>query len=233
MHSTALARHSKPSTNGKPSFIMSQKEMTLTQFAFIGWIVLFDKEFGFHHSKEELETLIHFWRSVGYLLGIEDKYNICSGSLSQVRSACQEVLDCYFRPHLERPSAQCKELSYHLLTGLHYMCPFVTSGGFSAFTYDLINVPFSMSNITRYELLLFKLQKLVMGTGLNHCLVRFWLRPLLNFLLWLAFTLSTILSTDGNIPNLNNLWKKLTIAQTYTMLELNSMSSYQLVHLYK
>lgn len=48
--------------------------MALTQFGFIGYALARPNEIGVYKAtREELEGLIHIWKVVGYILGVEDK----------------------------------------------------------------------------------------------------------------------------------------------------------------
>lgn len=53
---------------------ISQLDMVLTQFGFMGFGLLAPEKLGLSGSLEEQEGFIHFWRTVGHLLGIEDRY---------------------------------------------------------------------------------------------------------------------------------------------------------------
>lgn len=61
----------KAVTNGL-GFI-SQLDMALTQFGFVGIAVLKAKNMGFVGTAEEVEGFIHVWRTIGYCMGIEDR----------------------------------------------------------------------------------------------------------------------------------------------------------------
>jgi hypothetical protein len=50
--------------------------MVLTQFGFMGFGLLLPEKLGLSGSPEEQEGFIHFWRTVGHLLGIEDRCGI-------------------------------------------------------------------------------------------------------------------------------------------------------------
>lgn len=53
---------------------ITQKDMALTQFGFMGYALARPKEIGIYNAtREELESLIHIWRVVGYILGMEDR----------------------------------------------------------------------------------------------------------------------------------------------------------------
>lgn len=53
---------------------ISQLDMALTQFGFMGFTLLSGDYLGVNNNSEELEGLIHFWRVVGSMLGMEDKF---------------------------------------------------------------------------------------------------------------------------------------------------------------
>lgn len=53
---------------------ISQLDMALTQFGFVGFTLLCGDYLGVNNSFEELEGLIHLWRVVGSMLGMEDKF---------------------------------------------------------------------------------------------------------------------------------------------------------------
>ena len=55
---------------------ISQLDMVLTQFGFMGFGLLVPEKLGLSGSPEEQEGFIHFWRTVGHLLGIEDRSGI-------------------------------------------------------------------------------------------------------------------------------------------------------------
>lgn len=48
--------------------------MALAQFGFMGFTLLAGDYLGVNNSSEELEGLIHFWRVIGNMLGMEDKF---------------------------------------------------------------------------------------------------------------------------------------------------------------
>ncbi|XP_076382918.1 uncharacterized protein LOC117221202 isoform X2 [Megalopta genalis] len=53
---------------------VTQLDMALAQFGFMGFTLLAGDYLGVNNSSEELEGLIHFWRVVGSMLGMEDKF---------------------------------------------------------------------------------------------------------------------------------------------------------------
>lgn len=53
--------------------IISQKDMAITQYGFMGYIVMSQKEVGVQGSRKEIEDFFHFWRVVGHVIGIKDE----------------------------------------------------------------------------------------------------------------------------------------------------------------
>lgn len=66
--------HSSKKTEKMGIGIISQKDMALTQFAFMGFFVLKCKELGVQYEEKDLDAFCHFWRVLGYMLGIKDEY---------------------------------------------------------------------------------------------------------------------------------------------------------------
>lgn len=50
-----------------------QKDMALTQFAFVGYVFIAPISIGLRNKPEEEEAFNHFWRVIGYMLGIPDR----------------------------------------------------------------------------------------------------------------------------------------------------------------
>ena len=47
--------------------------MVVTQWAFLGPALVHSRRLGMALCQEDLEALAHFWRVVGFLMGIEDR----------------------------------------------------------------------------------------------------------------------------------------------------------------
>lgn len=58
----------------------------------MGHVVCYHKQFGIPFDPENLMALCHFWRVVGYMLGIDDRFNLCAGDdLDSIRSRCDAI----------------------------------------------------------------------------------------------------------------------------------------------
>lgn len=53
---------------------ITQKDMAITQFGFMGYAVFQSEKVGLYHiDYEDLRAFIHVWRVVGYVMGTEDR----------------------------------------------------------------------------------------------------------------------------------------------------------------
>lgn len=52
---------------------VTQKDMALTQFGFMGLALLKKKELAIVGTEEDERAIVHFWRTIGFMLGIRDK----------------------------------------------------------------------------------------------------------------------------------------------------------------
>ena len=52
---------------------ITNRDLALTQFGFMGYSLIKPKEFGFVNDPNEHEAIVHFWRVIGYLIGIPDR----------------------------------------------------------------------------------------------------------------------------------------------------------------
>lgn len=94
MHKTVAARLNADAqgTEASGPLKLSQYDMLITQFAFIGFVILMPTKFGIQWSAYDLECVVHFWRLIGYLLGIEEEYNLCSRPVPEVQDMCAVIL---------------------------------------------------------------------------------------------------------------------------------------------
>lgn len=83
---------------------ISQYDLAVVQCGFMGVVTMYPKGFGLAKiSQKELEDFIYFWRCIGYLLGILDEYNICSGNFHETFSICKEIENDLVLPSMKRP----------------------------------------------------------------------------------------------------------------------------------
>jgi hypothetical protein len=82
---------------------ISQYDMALVQCGFMGAVIMYPQSFGISCCVEELEDYTFFWRGIGFLLGIEDKYNMCCGNYQETLTICKEIERKILLPSLRNP----------------------------------------------------------------------------------------------------------------------------------
>nr|XP_027235026.1 uncharacterized protein LOC113826356 [Penaeus vannamei] len=157
-----------------PPFFISQWDMSLTQYQFMGLVVAHPHKMGAGAATDEdLEGLVHFWRGLGWLLGVDDKYNFCRGSLAEVRSLCLEVERLVGIPALAKADWNYEHMTLSLVTGLsHLMHTLSFEAGFRYVAYTLdLDIPnfisrMSMQGTIKYWLMRFAIGLLYYFPGL-------------------------------------------------------------------
>ncbi|XP_018574748.1 uncharacterized protein LOC108913651 [Anoplophora glabripennis] len=102
----------------------SQMDMALTQFGFMGFGLVRGAMVGIHNPKEEdLKGFIHVWRVLGYILGIEDRFNICRSSVQETREISDILLKKVFTPMFEKPETSLVKMVNYLINGMSAVDP--------------------------------------------------------------------------------------------------------------
>lgn len=71
------SRHFRSSTvlKAKGEGFISQRDLVFTQFGFFGIGLIFPEKIGMRtDDPEDIEGYVHFWRTIGYMIGIHDRY---------------------------------------------------------------------------------------------------------------------------------------------------------------
>nr|CAD7601260.1 unnamed protein product [Timema genevievae] len=119
---------------------ISQLDMSLTQFGFMGYGLLYPRKLGLAGNEDDFEGFIHFWRTIGHVLGIEERFNICRESVLETRILCQRLVDEVFVAGLTAPPPQFAEMARSLLDGTWAMVPFIDHDAFLHFTKQLVGL---------------------------------------------------------------------------------------------
>lgn len=90
---------------GQDRVWVSQCEMAMTQWAFFALLILYPKDCAAHGmNQNDLEDIVYLWRVIGYLMGIEDRFNLGQGTFEECKSLYKVILDDFMRPKLsEKP----------------------------------------------------------------------------------------------------------------------------------
>ncbi|XP_022914675.1 uncharacterized protein [Onthophagus taurus] len=121
-------------------FNIDQALMGSTAYGFFGLALAKQKEFGLSSaSDEDLEALVHFWRVIGYMLGVDDRFTICRESLKETRDICIEITN-QVTEYLYLKDPGSLMLQFAILDGNNLVIPAFDSNLFMNFIYDLCNV---------------------------------------------------------------------------------------------
>ncbi|XP_044014781.1 uncharacterized protein LOC122856928 isoform X2 [Aphidius gifuensis] len=103
---------------------LNQTEMSITHWAFIGFTISYPEYFGIHDAKDEdLDAFCHMWRGIGYRLGIDDKYNFCQGSLTEIRDRSNDLLEFWAKPLFRNVTPEWEHMMRCLIEGIGYYTP--------------------------------------------------------------------------------------------------------------
>ncbi|XP_039314441.1 uncharacterized protein LOC105193804 isoform X2 [Solenopsis invicta] len=120
---------------------ISQRDMVLTQYGFMGLVYVAPKSFGLCNTLEEEEAFNHFWRVNGYMLGIFDRFNLCRKTAKETTELCQKIKNLY-AIYLTKTSPEFHQITSNVLDALWYIDITLNKDSFMAFAYELHGVPY-------------------------------------------------------------------------------------------
>ncbi|XP_028172961.1 uncharacterized protein LOC114361931 [Ostrinia furnacalis] len=122
--------------------VVSQRDVALTQFGFIGFSVLKPDKLGIRQLREgDWEAYNYFWHVIGYMIGLEDRYNICRKTFDETREVCQLLLDRVYTPCLENVPEYFEHAARVMLDGMWSVNPTVDEEATLYFCRYLADVP--------------------------------------------------------------------------------------------
>jgi len=120
----------------------NQYDMVETQFAFVGVALLFPLKFGaYGTTDDDLRGFIHFWRCIGHLMGIEDRFNFCNeDDVEFTRNLSAFYLDKMIKPAFQTLSIEYEHMARAVATGARYYHPGITYESLFVFNAYVIGV---------------------------------------------------------------------------------------------
>lgn len=122
---------------------LSQLDMAVTQFAFMGLVVLHPRQLGLFLGERDLECVLHFWRNVGYKLGIADCYNLCSGNYQESFRICFQMQESIIKPGLVNASSSGAAMSRNIISAVRVLVIFLSYEGMMTFWAKQIGLHFN------------------------------------------------------------------------------------------
>jgi len=136
---------------------------------------------GFSTDRKDIERLIYFWRVVGYMLGIEDRYNLCDGDYDTVRQNCQLVFEQNLRPRLSKMDKEAAKMSEDIMVTANQYVWFIRYKSIFRYLFEITNLPTESFKLSSIETLLYLAFKWTLSTLLYNKFIAFILNNLLRF----------------------------------------------------
>uniref|UniRef100_A0A2M4ATA7 ER-bound oxygenase mpaB/mpaB'/Rubber oxygenase catalytic domain-containing protein n=1 Tax=Anopheles triannulatus TaxID=58253 RepID=A0A2M4ATA7_9DIPT len=121
--------------------IISQRDMAITQFGFIGCIIINSRMLGIQWDQKDRDAFAHFWRVIGHMMGIEERFNACTDCFETTEQRMQVIAKEILRSALLLHTEQFVHMGKALIDGLWCFNPFVEFDSFLYMTMRLVNVP--------------------------------------------------------------------------------------------
>lgn len=193
----------------KPAnFSISQLDMIVTQFCFMGFIFIFPKKLGIHSDESDgLKGFVHLWAVIGNLLGIEDRFNICLEKNQELRKT---ILDQVLLPDFQKCNPGSLLLWKSFISGLSDYIPFLSLKPVLLFILRNIldlndNVSDLDSLLNLYEKFCYKAMCLCFDSWLRYSLICTFFNGLLRFTIFTTAKRIRVNIDLKDIPNQNNL----------------------------
>ncbi|XP_044020563.1 uncharacterized protein LOC122860707 isoform X2 [Aphidius gifuensis] len=181
------ATNSRRSGESGPGGIY-QRDMALTQFGFIGYALLVPDKLGLTNLKHERNGLNHFWRVVGYMLGISNKLNICRKDEIETTALCRLLQDKIYAKHMNDEPEKFNEMALALLGGLWYIDLTIDADCILYFWYEISGLKYAKP-LGIYSQINYKYRKFVvylLETPIIGFFIREYFNYYLSFCYWLA-----------------------------------------------
>ncbi|XP_039447703.1 uncharacterized protein LOC120426947 isoform X1 [Culex pipiens pallens] len=135
------AASGKQANKQNSKMLVSQKDVAITQFGFVGFVALSYQMLGIRYDEAGMEGFVHFWRTIGYMLGLEDRFNICTEDLTSSKQRMTLVLEQILRPALQTVSTEFVQMTNAMIDGLWCVNTFLDYNAFMFLTRRLAGVP--------------------------------------------------------------------------------------------
>ncbi|RWS06590.1 hypothetical protein B4U79_14833 [Dinothrombium tinctorium] len=167
---------------GKDRVWISQCEMAMTLWAFMGLLILYPKECGLHRARRDhFEAFIHMWRVFAYTNGIADRFNICSGNFEETYALFQLILNKVFKPLVIRcPDEVGIEMSKGIVKALRPITPTLRWQVFMTYWYNILDIPNEIQLSDWKKRIRFREQKFILANLLKYSTFHWLLGNLLK-----------------------------------------------------
>lgn len=168
---------------------ISQFDMAVTQFGFIGFTMVAPEKLGIRRGGEE--GLVHFWRVIGYLMGMDDRFNICRPEgVEETRRVCSLLLEQVFAPNLKQPPAEFASMSRAMMDGIWAILPAYDTDAVFAYVYrEMVGLPYDLDKLSKASRSAYEWQVYLADLMLTAWYA-WMIRAFSNFFVWLCIYLA-------------------------------------------
>lgn len=156
---------------------ISEYDIMITQFAFMGFIVLKPQYVGLldNFSQEDLESMLYFWRVIGHYLGASERFNLFSYNLQDILGLCEAIMELEYKQSiavskLDEPPGI---MSLNIVRSIKFI-PMLTIYAMIRYLYEIVGEdPSEVEHKQNwYSRLSYTLMKLVMTRLLKYAPLR-------------------------------------------------------------
>lgn len=120
---------------------INQRDMAVTQNSFMGHVITCYTQFGMPYDPENMLAMCHLWRVVGYMLGIEDRFNLCNGDLPTVTARSNAIFRHMIIPGLLQAPTDFQMMTEAYFNGIQGISSEFETEKFIFITQRLSQVP--------------------------------------------------------------------------------------------
>lgn len=172
-------------------FHISVYDIMITQFAFIGLIVTSGNKVGLiaDFSRKDLDSLLHFWRVIGFYMGLSHKFNLCSYDLKDIVGLCNVLTEVEYKKSMAKNLLDSAPgiMSVNITRAVKFI-PMITFYGMMRHLSEILQ--FNTNEIeprrTRYSNLSYTLINLVMTRLLAYRALRYFNNGLTRLSLYIV-----------------------------------------------
>lgn len=129
---------------GRDNVFIGQFGMCYAQFSFTGFIALFPKECGLHSlTEEEMDSLLYFWKVIGYCLGTDDRFNLCSGTAQETIELCKLIFWRDWHPLVNSQVVACpagEDMAKGICLSMNELAKFINWNVFMKYWYPILKI---------------------------------------------------------------------------------------------
>lgn len=170
---------------------ISQYDLMITQFAFIGFIVTHPRKVGLldNFNRNDLESLLHFWRLIGHYLGASGPYNLCAYELEDVIGLCKALNELEYKESISKRDLTSEHglMSLNIARSVKFI-PLITFYGMMKHAYSMLDHDDAELDAkkTSYSSLSYYFIDLVMSNFLAYKPLRAFNNGLIRFSIYLV-----------------------------------------------